>query len=78
MYVCLCKGLTESRVRQVAGTGGTTAERLIEALGLADEACCGRCARNIAKLVAIVQEASPPAPTVPDGGHATRSSLSPS
>ena len=53
MYVCLCKGVTESEVRRVACSGTTTAEALIVALGLKDEECCGRCAEDIEDLVAL-------------------------
>jgi bacterioferritin-associated ferredoxin len=77
MYVCLCKGVTEARVRQVASAGSTTAETLIDALGLADKQCCGRCARNIQKLVVIAEEATRPARLVPERSHAPYLSLSP-
>ena len=53
MYVCLCKGLTESDVRQVALAGMVTAESLFNVFGLEDEECCGRCAKNIHELVSI-------------------------
>jgi len=53
MYVCLCKGLREADVRQVALAGMVTAETVVAAFGLDDEDCCGRCARNVYDLVAI-------------------------
>ena len=53
MYVCLCRGLTESDVRQVALAGMVAAESLFDAFGLEDEECCGRCAKNIHELVSI-------------------------
>jgi bacterioferritin-associated ferredoxin len=53
MYVCLCKGLTESDVLSVAHSGKYGPEALKAALGLDDEDCCGRCARNIQELVTI-------------------------
>jgi len=57
MYVCLCKGLTESDVRKVALSeqmaGKADAERLKKTLGLDDDDCCGRCAKNIRQLMAL-------------------------
>ena len=53
MYVCLCKGLTETDVQNLAQEGTLGPEGLITALRLDDEDCCGRCARNIHELVTI-------------------------
>ncbi|MBI3973484.1 MAG: (2Fe-2S)-binding protein [Chloroflexi bacterium] len=47
MYVCLCKGLTESDVEACVRAGSTTPEALIAALGLDGDDTCGRCAREI-------------------------------
>ncbi len=53
MYVCLCKGITEADVREL-GCGGAWAPELLAAtLGIDEESCCGRCARNIQELVAL-------------------------
>jgi bacterioferritin-associated ferredoxin len=54
MYVCLCKGLTESDVKQVGHAGIMTAEALIRVLGLDAEECCGRCALAADELLALV------------------------
>ncbi|WP_447973353.1 (2Fe-2S)-binding protein [Nitrospira sp. Kam-Ns4a] len=53
MYVCLCKGLTEADVRQAGRAGHVDSTALVKKLGLDDDECCGRCARNIHELVAI-------------------------
>lgn len=58
MYVCLCKGLTESDVQDAARTGQVCPETLKICFGLEDEDCCGRCAKNIDDLVAIANSAS--------------------
>jgi bacterioferritin-associated ferredoxin len=58
MYVCLCKGLTESDVQQVARAGKVCPETLKTCFGLDDEDCCGRCAKNIHELLAIANDAS--------------------
>lgn len=57
MYVCLCKGLTESDIQRIGQSSPHSFEglqqQLVDRLGLDDEECCGRCARNIHELVAI-------------------------
>ena len=58
MYVCLCKGLTESDVQQAARMGKVCPETLKMCFGLEDEDCCGRCAKSIHELVAIANSAS--------------------
>lgn len=50
MYICLCKGLTESDIRRVSQAGIVEADQLVEALGLNDDECCGRCVRDIQEL----------------------------
>jgi bacterioferritin-associated ferredoxin len=60
MYLCVCKGLTEQHVQQLGG-GETewTADGLIAALGLHDPVCCGRCARQVHELLAVVNPRVP-------------------
>lgn len=57
MYVCLCKGLTESDVRQAVLSqqlaGKVDPDRLTNTLGLDDEDCCGRCVKNVQRLITI-------------------------
>lgn len=53
MYVCLCKGITESDVRKVGRGGVLPTDLLAAMLGIDEESCCGRCARNIQELVAL-------------------------
>jgi len=56
MYVCLCKGITESDLRRVDPSGEATLDTLITVLGLDDEDCCGRCMEKIDELTALVPE----------------------
>ena len=56
MYVCLCKGITESDLRRVDPSGEATPDTLITVLGLDDEDCCGRCAKNIEGMSTLVSE----------------------
>ena len=53
MYLCLCKGITESDVKRLAYYGTTTEQALIAALGLSDDECCGRCLLEIDQFVAL-------------------------
>lgn len=53
MYVCLCKGITESDVRQAGRAGHVTPTQLIEAFALKQDGCCGRCAKNIHEFVEL-------------------------
>lgn len=57
MYVCLCKGLTESDVQKVAHEVRGDKHALIMALGLDDKDCCGRCARNGCSLAKMCSTA---------------------
>ena len=65
MYVCLCKGLTESDVQQAARHGKVCPDTLKTCFGLEDEDCCGRCAKNIQELVAIANSGSSLTTTLP-------------
>lgn len=42
MYVCLCKGITDSQIRGAIAAGATDYPELRRALGLSSQ--CGRCA----------------------------------
>ncbi len=55
MYVCLCKGLTESDVREAGRQGSLTTRQIITEFGLRENGCCGRCAKNIHELVALAK-----------------------
>ena len=52
MYVCLCKGLTEADIQRAVGQEGRISAAAIAALGLDDEAACGRCLHDIDDLLA--------------------------
>jgi bacterioferritin-associated ferredoxin len=65
MYVCLCRGITTSDVKEVARGGAASARDFIEALGLEDEKCCGLCVRNIDRILAIAGEVIPIEPVTP-------------
>jgi len=57
MYVCLCKGITDSQIRQAVADGHTSYSGLRKSLGLASQ--CGRCSVTARE---IFREALPPHP----------------
>lgn len=56
MYMCSCRGLTDSDVQAVGRVGIIQPDTLIDVLGLDDELCCGRCALEIDSFVAVAEE----------------------
>jgi len=53
VYVCLCKGLTESDVKRQARAGYIPVTLLMDKLGLNDDDCCGRCANDVEEFESI-------------------------
>ena len=53
MYICLCKGISESEVQALGQLGICSAEELALTLGLDEEGLCGRCLQNVDALVAL-------------------------
>ena len=41
MYVCLCKGITDSQIRQAVDSGATSLRQVRQMLGVASQ--CGKC-----------------------------------
>ncbi|HMS84309.1 MAG TPA: (2Fe-2S)-binding protein [Nitrospira sp.] len=63
MYMCLCKGVTESEVRAAGRDGIVMASQLKAKFDLKCNGCCGRCAKNIHEFVEVaVQGAASPCP----------------
>ena len=57
MYLCLCKGITESDVREAGQEGIVMPGQLKAKFGLKDSECCGRCSKNIHEFVQIATSA---------------------
>lgn len=57
MYICLCKGITESMVKGLAQRSVCPGE-LARKLGLSKEGCCGKCLRNIQAIASLASDAS--------------------
>jgi bacterioferritin-associated ferredoxin len=56
VYMCVCRGITEATVRQVGQRGALTPLAVIDALGLADSRCCGRCVRQVDDFVRVASD----------------------
>ena len=56
MFLCMCKSVRVSEAVDAAGSGATSPEAMIEHFGFEDAECCGRCARDIDALVALVTD----------------------
>ncbi|CUQ68255.1 (2Fe-2S)-binding protein [Candidatus Nitrospira inopinata] len=59
MYLCLCKGITESDVREAGRAGLITPSQLKAKFGLKDSGCCGRCAKHIHEFVELAVREAP-------------------
>jgi bacterioferritin-associated ferredoxin len=55
MYICLCKGITDSRVRALGRDGVVSPDALAAELGINRDDCCGRCIAGIESLTAIAE-----------------------
>jgi bacterioferritin-associated ferredoxin len=53
MYLCLCKGITDSDVREAGQEGLVMPCQLKAKFGLKEPGCCGRCSKNIHEFVEI-------------------------
>ncbi len=57
MYICICKGIKESDVRNLGREGITCPKKLANSLELNDKKnCCGRCIKNICRFVDLAKE----------------------
>ena len=56
MYVCLCRGITESEVREAGRAGVVMPCQLKSKFGLKQNGNCGRCAKNIHEFVELAEQ----------------------
>jgi len=56
MYICLCRGITESAIKRLGEEGVVCPHALACELGLNEPDCCGRCLKKIEALTAIAQQ----------------------
>jgi bacterioferritin-associated ferredoxin len=57
MYLCLCKEITDSDVREAGQAGIVMPCQLKAKFGLKEAGCCGRCSKNIHAFVQIATSA---------------------
>ncbi len=57
MYLCLCKGITDSDVREAGQSGIVMPCQLKAKFGLREAGCCGRCSKNIHEFVELATSA---------------------
>ena len=57
MYLCLCKGITDSDVREAGQAGFVMPCQLKVKFGLKEAGCCGRCLKNIHDFAQIATSA---------------------
>lgn len=49
MYVCICKGITDSQIREAASQGASSLSQVRRQLGVAS--CCGKCATTAREIL---------------------------
>ena len=49
MYVCLCKGITDSQIKECVYAGATTLEQVSQHLGVSTQ--CGQCGQMAEEIV---------------------------
>jgi bacterioferritin-associated ferredoxin len=49
MYVCLCKGITDTQIREAASQGASSLSQVRRQLGIAT--CCGKCAATAKEIL---------------------------
>jgi bacterioferritin-associated ferredoxin len=73
MYICLCKGITDSDVRNLGCAGVVSPGALAKELGIDRDDCCGRCVAGIAKIATLAKvehiKTTRMAPTGTTGRH---------
>lgn len=57
MYVCICKGITDSHIREAAGNGCDSLRDLRRELGVGSQ--CAKCARHARQVLRETRNAEP-------------------
>ena len=57
MYVCLCRGITDSHIRQAVAAGGDNLKQISQHLGVARQ--CGKCATLAKSVISEAKSAQP-------------------
>ena len=56
-YICLCKGITDSQIRQAVAEGAENVRAVRERLGVSTQ--CGRCACDVREIVNTAVDDNP-------------------
>jgi bacterioferritin-associated ferredoxin len=56
MYVCLCRAVTDHRIREAIDSGASTTEEVTQACGAGGD--CGACAGYIEELIEDAQDST--------------------
>ncbi len=57
MYVCLCKGITDSQIRDAVDSGAESVRAVRDSLGASSQ--CGGCASQVREIVKATLEDTP-------------------
>ncbi len=58
MYVCVCKGITDSQIREAVDAGAESVRAVRDQLGASSQ--CGRCVSQVREIVkATLEDTSP-------------------
>lgn len=60
MYVCLCKGITDSQIRDAIDNGAESLRAVRDELGVMT--CCGKCASDTRNIVKAALDEAPSNP----------------
>ncbi len=66
MYICLCKGVTDTAIRREIRNGATTFREVRDRLGVATQ--CGKCACDARQVIADAQPDETPGLAFYDAG----------
>jgi bacterioferritin-associated ferredoxin len=57
MYVCVCKAVSDSKIRRLVNDGATTLREVARETGLGS--CCGKCVPQAREVLATALSAQP-------------------
>lgn len=61
MYVCLCKGITDTQIREAVDGGAESVRAVRDQLGASSQ--CGRCVSQVREIVKATLEDTSPTPS---------------
>jgi bacterioferritin-associated ferredoxin len=55
MFVCICRGITESAIRRAGEAGVVEPQALVAKFQLDDDSLCGQCREDIGEFVSLAE-----------------------